>query len=348
MKKLWFILLMLVFVACNKAFAVKMDSLYQAEIPIPAQTDDLKAQAITEGFLEVLIKLSGDPTITNNPVIKENLGRADYYVHELSYSPATTDSSQYHIRIQYDPDDVNRLLKRAGIAYWGATRPLILVWLVVKTPKYTQIISNEIPGSIFKSIRDQGRKYGIPLIFPMMDMADLSQVSPDDVGNMNLSLLKEAAKRYSPDAILIGWLTQGDDGNYKSEWQLILDKQHQWRWASTSQSANSIMGSIMNQVSQTLAKQYVEKAPDAPELWVKLEVINVTEREDLNQLLKYLKQLSPVREVKLMEVSSDVVELSVRIRGSLASFMNNAILGKRLSLKLQDRADNKLVYVWVH
>lgn len=340
----------LLFFTCftfTSAFAVKVSSLYQAEIPVAAQTDDLKAQAVKEGFLHVLIKLSGDAQIGNNPTIKASMLRPDYYVHEFSYSQSTTDSSEYLLRIRYEPNDINRLLKKAGVAYWGEMRPLILIWLAVtKQDGTTEIIGNEMPDDIYKAVKHQSRKFGLPLIFPVMDVDDLSQVSPQDIETLALPALKEAAKRYAPDALLIGKM-KANNNTYQGEWQLILGKE-QWKWDVTEKSADAVVDSVMSLVSQTLAKHYIVKELDVPDLQLKLEVMNITQRNDLNELLKYLKQIPLVKQVQLLEVSSDVVELSILVRGSSAAFQKNASIGQRLSLKYQDPRDNKLIYVWVH
>jgi uncharacterized protein len=349
MKKL-LLTILLALLACSlltRAFAVKVSSLYQADIPVAAQTDDLKTQAVRDGFLDVLIKLSGDGQVGDNPVIKASLLRPDYYVHEISYSQPTPDASEYLLRIRYEPNDINRLLRKAGVSYWGEMRPLILVWLAI-TNKHqtTEIIGHEMPGDIFATMKHQSNRYGLPLIFPVMDVTDINQISPKDVISVSLPVLKEAAKRYAPDALLIGNMQETDNG-IESQWLLMLNK-NQWKWVITEKSVDLVISTLMNQISQTLAKHYVAKAADVPSVWVKVEVMNVTQRSDLTELLKYLKQLTPVQQVQLIEVSSDVVELSIQIRGSLETFQKNAAIGQRLSLKYQDPKDKKLFYVWVH
>lgn len=341
------VLLLLTCFWFTSALAVKMSSLYQAEVSVAAQTDDLKAQAVKEGFLKVLVKLSGDAQIGNNPVIKASLLRPDYYVHDFNYSQSTTDSSQYLLKIRYEPNDINRLLKKAGVVYWGEIRPLILVWLAVTDKENTtEIIGNEMPDEVFTAVKHQSRRFGLPLIFPVMDVDDVSQISPEDIEALALPTLKEAARRYAPDALLIGNIKQTPH-DFQSQWQLILGKE-QWKWEITDKSSDALIAALMHQVSQTLARHYVVKSINIPELWLKLEVMNITQRNDLSDLLKHLKKVPLVQQVQLLEVSSDVVELSVLVRGSFDAFQKNAAIGDRLSLKYHDRKENKLIYVWVH
>lgn len=347
MKRLLLIIFLLCFFSVLPAFAVKVTSLYQAELPVSSQAEDVKAKAVKAGLLQVLVKISGDPDITKNPLIHAALNKADYYIQEYSYSSTTTDSSHFLIQIHYNPADINRLLKKAGVAYWGENRPLILVWLAVASPQQgTIIIGNEAPGTIYASMKLQGKKYGLPLIFPMMDVADVSQVSPADITQMAVPVLQEAGKRYEADALLIGKFGK-QDNLYQGQWQLVMGN-NTWNFTGSGATLDAAIDTVMSNVSQTLAKYYRVKITNAPEAWVKLEVSNVTRRNDLNGLVQYLKQLTSVQQVRLSMVTGDVVELAVLIRGPLLAFQQNATIGQHLVLKEQNEADNKLSYEWTH
>ncbi|RDI39848.1 DUF2066 domain-containing protein [Aquicella lusitana] len=347
MKKSLLVFIFLTFLPAASAWAVKVASLYQAEIPVASQSQDERAQAMKEGLVQVLIKVSGNADIEKNAIIKSSLQRADYYVQEYSYALPSSTSSQYLLQVHFNTKDINQLLKRAGLAHWKESRPLTLVWLAVTDPQHSaMIIDYETPGDVLEDMKQQGKKYGLPLIFPMMDMSDVNRVTPADVSAMDVSTLKEAGKRYSPDALLIGNLEQSETGA-KSQWQLVLGED-QWNWTITGKTSHDMIAELFNQISQTLAKRYVVKSANASQRWVKLEISNVNRRNDLSQLMQYLKQLTPVQQVQLSQVSGDRVELSVLITGSLSAFQQNASIGQRLILKEQDETDSKLIYEWLH
>lgn len=343
MKKL-FIILVAALLYIHSTFAVKVSSLYQAEIPVTSQTADERELAVREGFLQVLMKVSGDNQIEKNPVIHTALKRADYYVQEFSYTMPSTNDSQYLLHVKYEINDINKLLKKAGLAFWGQNRPLILVWLVVTDEQHhSQIVATEESLSILDEMRTQAKKSGLPMIFPMMDVADLEVVSLEDVSIKSLPLLKEASKRYAPDGLLIGHIQQGEN-QYLSDWQLILNND-QWTWTFSNDSPKSTVTTIIGQVSQTLSKRFVVKTVDTTQTWLKLEITNIVERDDLIQLMQYLKQLTPVQQVELTQVSGSKVKVSVLIRGSLVAFQQHATIGQHLIPKSQD--NNQLIYEWV-
>lgn len=347
MKRLkWWVGLLVIFVALP-SYAVKVNSLYEAEVAVPSQAPEVRADGIRQGFLDVLIKVSGNQDIADLPLIKSNLKRADYYVQEFGYSQPTVNASTYTLKVRFDQDDVNHLLKTAGVVYWGETRPLTLVWLAVTdADQQANIIGGETPGPILETMKNEGKRYGLPLIFPVMDMDDMNLVTPDQINVASLPRLQEAGKRYAPDAMLIGSIKPTDKG-FSSQWTLALNQQ-QWSYTIPGDSLQSIMNAVMEQVSQTLSTRYVEKKAAPENQWIKLTVYNVSEDQDLQQLMAYLKQLTPVQQVELSQVSGDTVELRVLVSGNVVMFQQNATIGQHLTFKGLDQTDQSFTYTWVH
>ncbi len=330
----------------TSAWAVKVLSIYQADIPVISQADDLRDQAVREGFLQVLIKVSGDPQIGDNPVIHASLEKAAYYVQEYSYSSPTTASSEYTLQINYNPDDIIRLLKKANAAYWGENRPLILVWLVTTNQRgNTEIVNSDTPGDLYQIVKREGKKYGLPLIFPIMDVTDMDQITANDIVDVNLPVLREATKRYAPDALLIGKITE--NGAYtKSQWQLIFHR-YVWHFTLADQRTDNIVASLMDQVRKLLAKNYVAQKNTATTVWVKLKVTNMVQKDDLKTLIQYLQELAPVQQVKLLQVEGDTAEIALLLHGSLNMFQQYALVNQHLVRNDQASTENEMVYGWV-
>ncbi len=329
----------------NFAWAVKLGGLYTAQIPVAAQTPDLRAEAMRSGLLSVLVKVSGNPNIGDSPVIKASIKRAEYYVQEYSYSAATVDTSTYTLNIQFDEDDINRLLKSAGAVYWGDTRPSVMVWLAVTdADNQTDIIGNETPGAILESMKAQGKQFGLPLIFPIMNANEISTVPPTDVISANLPALNAASKPYNADALLAGSIQPTDKG-FTSHWVLVL-KDTQWRFTMPGDSLTTVLQGAMQQVSETLSAKYLDKGNQATTTSITVVVNNVSGDHDLENLMAYLKQLTPVQQVELSQVDGNTVSLRVEVKGSIDTFEQNATIGQKLIFKSQDDTTQTLVFDW--
>lgn len=259
MKKIiWLALAMMMFFP-YPLFAVNVPSLYQAELPVMSQADDERIQAVKAGFQALLVKLTGDPAVLRRPEFKEAIQRANYFVSEYSYALPTPQASTYVLHVRYDEADINRLLRKSSVTFWGEDRPLILVWLAVTDAENaTEIIGNETPSNILDTLKRQSSKYAIPLIYPMMDVADMSQVSIQDVTSMALPALWQAGKRYSPNGILVGKIAATDLG-YESEWELVLDRSH-WKWTLTDKTVDGVIDNALTEASQTLAKHFAVRS----------------------------------------------------------------------------------------
>lgn len=346
MKRLLLIVLLSIFPALP-VYAVKMSSLYKIELQVPTQLEDTREAAVKNGLVQVLTRLSGNAAIGDNPVVKKSLKRASYYLQQYSYSLASTNASEYTLQMAFDPDDVSRLLKEANVNAWGDRRPLLLVFVALNTADDgTEIISNENPGNLLPIIKSASQEFGLPMILPEMDVAELNALDVKDVLTMNMPMLKEAAKRYVTDGIMVGNVTETSQG-VTSSWKLSLSEQ-QWSWIINAPTLNEAIDNLMNQVRQTLAQNAVIKTVNVPEIWLKLQVRDISERAELMQLMQYLQQMPLVKQVNLNQVAGDMVEVVVEVKGTIETFQKVAQAGKRLTLVNQNPEENTLIFEWVH
>src|SRR3990167_8757123 len=147
-KSLLLIMFLMAWLGTN-AYAAKLPDLYQVELPMVSQAEAEKSKVIHAGLMQMLVKLSGDPQVGNKPSLKEALKKPDSYVQEFSYVNTPDMAHPYLLRIQFNQADVDNLLKTANVAYWGESRPQLLVWLAVTHPlQPTVILSNDTGGAL--------------------------------------------------------------------------------------------------------------------------------------------------------------------------------------------------------
>ncbi len=328
--------------------AVNVASLYRITVPVASQLPDQRDFAESDGFHQILIRLTSDPEIAKNPVIKSNLNRAEYYVRDYSYSPPSPSSSRYMMQIRYEQEDVVRLLKKASVPFWAESRPLTLAWLAVTdASNQTEIIGNDSTNDIYELVKMQSRRLGIALIFPVMDMNDISQVDTQNVMDVALPELRQASKRYHPDVLLIAQIHQGVD-QVTGKWSLVMNS-NQLDWQVSGKSMEEMVASAMEQISETMVRQYKVNAGKGGReaYWLKVMVSNVNGNDNLARVMQYLKGLAPVEKLQLAQVAGDRVQLYLLIGGTVQNFQRNAALGRRLILKASDEAAKKVTYQWV-
>ena len=231
-----------------------MKALYEVEMSVASQAADARAEAIREGFQEVLIKLTGDQDVAKNKLIKSSLDKADYFVQEYSYSSPTVSSATYNLRVKYNEPDVKRLLRKAGAKHWGEKRPLVLVWLATINDRHeVDILGVETANDVLENFKRQGQRYGLPLIFPVMDVTDMEKITSDNITSLAMPELRDASKRYGPDVLLVGTIEQ-DDGGYRGKWNLIWNDKS-WDWVVSGDTQEKLIAEVLDNVSQILSRR---------------------------------------------------------------------------------------------
>lgn len=249
------VLVLLFFCPYVSLWALNTASLYQITVPVASMLPDQRDLAESEGFRQVLIKLTSDPEIAKNPVIATNLNRAEYYVSDYNYSPPSPDSSEYIMQIRYEKEDVVRLLKKASVPFWGESRPLTLAWVVLTDMNnQTDVLGNDASQKVYKLIKEQSRRLGIALIFPMMDVDDISRIDTQKIMDVALPELTLASKRYSPDVLLIAQIDQVAD-LVTGKWILMINANRQ-EWNVSGKTTEEMVNAALLKISQTMLRQY--------------------------------------------------------------------------------------------
>lgn len=346
MKKFWCVLVCF-FGIIGIVNAVRVGNLYQTRVPVVSQSSDERNQVLEQALGQVLIKVSGNTQILNNPNVKSHLSSASSLVQEFSYTAAhqPNDPKPYLLQLAFDVEGVNAILRGAGAPIWGQHRPLILIWAESEVPNHpAEVISADSTQSVSSALKQNAYRRGLPIMFPAMDIQDISQVAVNDVVNMDIAKLTNAAKRYGSDAILIGRIIQGENG-YNTQWKFIMGTD-QWGWNVTGKSLPDVLAALTDHVADALAGRYATVVTDNIQAKVMIKVTGITLEDDFTRLMSYLKHLNTVADVEVVRVANDAVILNVSVRGNQNSFMQNLTSEKKLT---PAPADNQmLVYQWNH
>lgn len=338
----------LLLMASPLALAVRVHSIYQAEVPVASRSAEVKAKAVQEGLAQVFVKVSGNSHIVENtPSLKSSLEHADKLAQEYSYSSPTNmdKATPYLLTIRFDVEAVNRLLKGASVPVWGQNRPLILVLLAYEGPGHPVDLVDSSTNVQQVTLKKSAKLRGVPVILPVMDVADLADLSVDDVVNQSITPLQKAAQRYASNAILIGHVTEAD-ANYSSKWQLVLGDD-KWSWNVDGKSLQEVTNGVINNVADTLAGRYSIVMSDAVQSQLTLKITGIKEQSELLQLMKYLQHLSPVADVQLKTVAGEDVTLDVSLRGNKQSFIQAVSLGKNMEPVTGNSEPDTLLYKWI-
>lgn len=349
MKKIG-MLLLIYCLSVSAAFSVRVAALYQGVVPAASQSAEMRNQLAPDALAQVLIKVSGNSDILNHPNIKERLNSASRLMQEFSYIPAPTipgNTQPYFLQLNFDPNGINKILRDAQAPLWGQNRPLLLVWLEYEAPQHpAEIIGADSGSNMTAMLKQNTDRRGVPVIFPALDVEDLGQLSVNDIQTMNLPKLINAAKRYNSDAILVGRIIQASNG-YHTEWKLVMGND-QWGWNITGKTLQDTLITLADRVADTLGGRYGTVIANTIQSNFTLKITNVMEADDFVQVMNYIKHLTPVSDVELMQISGSDMILKVSLRGTEESFAKALSVGQKLTPVQTDNKPNELVYQWNH
>ena len=164
---------LLVFFSINGSFlvAAELIDLYSVKLTIDSEAKQERLIASQKALETVFVRATGDTdAVKKYPVLAKNIASADQLLASYSYYQATipsadytanlvladdariteskipenTQSSQLMVEFAFKPQAVKQLLMSASAPFWQASRPEVLIWLVVQEGAERKIINSEL------------------------------------------------------------------------------------------------------------------------------------------------------------------------------------------------------------
>lgn len=347
MNKKWTFLLFLgLLFTTYSVWAVKVGSLYQADIPVRSQAIEERKQAMQKALEQVLIKVSGNNQIITDPRIKLHLRNAESVVQEFGYvRPALTDASApYLLQIRFDANSINHWLRDANAPIWGQNRPLVLGWIATETPEHTtEIMYRHSRDALAELLKQNSYRRGIPFNLPTKNPS-AEPVPVEDIIQFSSQNAIKATKPYNSGAILMGYVVEKPN-NITTQWKLISEK-GEWDWNINGTNLASVTPVIMDHVANTLAAQYAVVISNTIQKNVALQVVGINQQGDFTQLIRYLNHLTPVANVGIVRITSHDILLNISLRSTQQSFIQVISLGGKLTPIANEIGTSPLIYQW--
>ncbi|MGI6854048.1 DUF2066 domain-containing protein [Mesorhizobium sp. 1B3] len=211
-------------------------ALYGATTVTSGTGEKNRARALALCLVDVLVKVSGDPTLADDPRIAEMAGKATTLVAAYDYRDLLNDRPPNHEQGTYDrpqyltakfePAAIDAALAALGRKPW-LSRPRVAAFISVETMKgETFALDGEGKGmeaDMRGSVMAAADRTGIPLVLPVeMDFAGVPQ---------NGVALKEAATANGGDVGLSGTMIwRAEALGWIADWTLVSSgKEYRWQ-----------------------------------------------------------------------------------------------------------------------
>jgi hypothetical protein len=181
--------------------------IYKADVLVKNQGESERNAAARASFGELVVRVSGQRSALDHPVIRQALPRAQNYLFGFTYKSTAEKITEgdksfpaLALELTYEPRAIDQLLREARLPLWPAVRPKVLVWLVYKDATGL----HQVPQVDLQAMKAQAAYRGLPLAYPKLDLEDSLSLAADDLWAVDLAKIKTASLRYKVDAVLVG------------------------------------------------------------------------------------------------------------------------------------------------
>ena len=318
------------------AGAVIVDDLYVGEVLVNAQDDGQLNSGARAGLLQVLVRVSGSRAVAESPQVRAALAQPQSYFYQYSYEstdrmlqigearvPART------LRLTFEPSAIARLLRQSGLSIWGSNRPSVLAWVAVSNASNRRLLAEQDPSPLLAALNTHARLRGVPIMYPLLDLEDTSQLSTAEVWGAFQAEIERASVRYKPDVVLSGRVQKDPMGRWVGFWSYRLD-QTWMEYDNSGFSEDELMADMVNHLVDQLATRY---ALDSSRGSMLVSVDGIDSLEDYASVSQYLEALTPVLSSSVVEVKGPQILFRLITEGQSQQLIEIIRLDEKMSLE---------------
>jgi len=350
--------------------AVEVKDLYEASVTITSRNNTDRVIALKEALAAVMVKVGGNKNVLDNKIIKQSLIDYRLYLNQYRYQLKTihtikptaenkTQTKQLFLLASFNEDKINQLFQQANLAIWGRLRPQVLLWLVNEDGLIRTIVSNSTDSKLPAKVNDFSAQRGLPIMMPLMDLTDTSQIKLSDIWGRFEQPVRKASNRYVAEAIVVMRISNSSLLAFKQEdgIDVKLDNCGLLCTQATLKEKSyildwSLLGWNLDGIQQRFSQQYQGKEiqkllqqglADITELIYQhyalsttsdndfiIEVANIDSLATYVDVFNFLTDLSAVKSVTLLKAQGASRRFNLKLLGSANALVASLKLNKQL------------------
>lgn len=331
-------LLVLLLSLPGPAVAVRVEGLYRAEVEVLDKGSAARAEGFRRALEQVLIKVTGDSAVIEDPAVESMLATPARYVQQYRYeeiedaaadedtvaeaAPAETGSGTdedepvpaYRLEVMFGETQIERTLRASEVVVWGPYRPQVLVWLAYDDGNRRALVAADDETAMDEALHASADTRGLPLLLPLLDTEDRQRIEFLDVQGGFHDAVRAASERYRASSVLVGHVYPGN-GGWRGEWTLLSGDDRSG-WLTRAEGAEQAVQAGIAGLADRLAAELAGREGEIRR--VRLRVLGAERLGDYARLSDYLERLPRVDARHLVRVQPREVLFELELRGRLA------------------------------
>jgi uncharacterized protein len=210
------------------ARAAEESDLYRAQAIVTGTVDPERTRGFKAALQDVVVKLTGDARLESSRKLQPLLAVPHSLVERFDYEDRMkgipvhdeqgTRERPHYLRVKFKKTATDAALEKLGLKKWPSDRPVLAVWLGVRTALAPYVLEDNGPNGYGQRavLMETSARRGLPIALPTKGQ---DAVRFDDIASNNIAKLKRASRR--ADAYLVGVLSITEAGYWNIDWQLF-------------------------------------------------------------------------------------------------------------------------------
>ena len=332
------------FLCAVGAGATDVEGLNSARVAVVDRSDAEFRRAIAKALESVIVKLTGDGAVARSKPGRGVVGQAKRLVQQFGYERprnSAPSSDELVLRVEFDARVLNKEMRARGLVVWGKERPDTLVWLVVEEAAGRRLLGAQDENELLRVMRETAAARGIPLVFPLVDIAETNAVATA-VSSLELErMLQLSSDRYGVGSILIGYLRQAIPGLWENRWTLMVADES-LTWEQQGDLVELLVEEATDSLADALGRRYASPTIHAQTDAVAVIVAGLTSPEDYARTERHLRTLDSVTSLFVRRVDDRGMTFDLTVQGGAAALSESISFGQTLS---PDPVDGSLFHL---
>jgi hypothetical protein len=211
-------------------------ALYQSMYVVSGKAPERRTVGFQEALRRLMVKVSGDRRLANDPTVAKMIEHAADYVVDFSYldlkqgiklsdEQGSYDRPHY-LTITFDQTKIDAALAEMGRKPWTGPRPTYTIFLGVHRDPKSYIVDGDDPRDELMRVSagNASLLYSMPIVFPPKGTLPPTLSTFDQAKSASPADLEAAAKAAGGDAALVGTLDWSDtDHGWIADWTIEKD-----------------------------------------------------------------------------------------------------------------------------
>lgn len=313
--------------------AADVGGLTSARVAVSDRSDAEFNRGVARALEAVIVKLTGDSRAPGSNAGRAVVKQAKRLVQQFGYERpqgSGSDTVDLVLRVEFDARVLNEQMRSQNLVVWGKERPETLVWLVVDDASGRKLLGAQDAHNLIRVMQDRARIRGIPLVFPLADIAETSALANQLTSHTLANAVHANSEKYGVRSILVGHVRQVAASLWENHWTLQVAGES-ITWEQQGDIVELLVDESTDSLADALGRRYARTADHGASNAVVVTVKGLRSAADYARTERYLSTLDSVTKLLVRRVDEQGIIFDLNVQGGLLRLSQSISFGQTLT-----------------